>query len=68
MGNNTAGGAGTSIFTLLGVLFIGLKLANVIDWPWWVVLSPIWGSILLVIVALIVYVVLERYLRRRRRE
>ena len=29
-------------FGLLGVLFLELKLAGVIDWPWWVVLSPLW--------------------------
>jgi len=36
---------------LLTVLFIGLKLADVIDWSWWWVLSPLWiraGIILLV--------------------
>lgn len=32
-------------FGLLGILLIGLKLAGVIDWPWWVVLSPVWVPI-----------------------
>ena len=27
---------------LLGVLFIGLKLGDVIDWSWWWVTSPFW--------------------------
>jgi len=27
---------------LLIVLFIGLKLAKIIDWSWWLVLSPFW--------------------------
>jgi hypothetical protein len=27
---------------LLTALFIGLKLGNIIDWPWVWVLSPIW--------------------------
>ena len=35
----------SSIFTpLLTVLFIGLKLAGIIAWSWWWVLSPIWIS------------------------
>ena len=34
--------SGLSISSLLGVLFIGLKLGNVIDWSWWWVLSPFW--------------------------
>lgn len=42
-------------FGLLAILFIGLKLTSVIDWPWWCVLSPLWGPpaafVLLVLVA-----------------
>lgn len=29
-----------SIFTLLTVLFVALKLTHVITWSWWLVLSP----------------------------
>lgn len=36
----------------LTVLFIGLKLAGFIDWSWWWILSPIWISILFVLVIL----------------
>lgn len=32
---------------LLTVLFIGLKLCEVIAWSWWLVLLPLWGSALL---------------------
>jgi len=35
------------IIDLLVVLFIGLKLANVIDWSWWVVLAGWWVQIAL---------------------
>ena len=31
----------------LTVLFVGLKLTNVISWSWWWVLSPIWISALI---------------------
>jgi hypothetical protein len=34
---------------LLTILFIALKLTDVITWSWWWVLSPIWIPILLVI-------------------
>jgi|APSaa5957512535_1039671.scaffolds.fasta_scaffold813535_1 hypothetical protein len=34
---------------LLAVLFIGLKLAEIINWSWWWVLSPIWVVPVLVI-------------------
>ncbi|RLA01452.1 MAG: hypothetical protein DRQ42_03165 [Gammaproteobacteria bacterium] len=34
---------GVSIFGLLGVAFIVLKLTNVINWSWWWVTVPLWG-------------------------
>jgi len=29
-----------SVFDLLGILFLTLKLTHVIDWSWWLVLAP----------------------------
>lgn len=45
---------GNVFFPLLAVLFIGLKLTNVIVWTWWWVLAPVWGPMLffLLLVAL----------------
>ena len=49
------------LFTiLLAVAFITLKVANVIDWSWIWVLSPIWISILLGILLLPIKIKLER--------
>lgn len=60
MSNNNSSG-GTSIFVdVLAVAFIVLKLCGVIDWPWWLVLSPIWISILVVIFIFIVLVLAGR--------
>ena len=39
---------------LLTILFVGLKLTNVIAWPWLWVLSPIWIPLLLLIMILII--------------
>lgn len=39
---------------LLTIVFIVLKLTEVIDWSWWWVLSPILISIALGIIALII--------------
>ena len=33
--------SGIGFTGLLQIAFIVLKLCNVIDWPWWLVLSPI---------------------------
>jgi len=30
---------------LLAILFIGLKLAEVIAWSWWLVLLPLYGGL-----------------------
>ena len=35
-------GGGVATSSLLGVLFVGLKLTDVIDWSWVWVLSPFW--------------------------
>lgn len=32
-----------STLSLLGVLFVGLKLTDYIDWSWWWVTLPFWG-------------------------
>ena len=33
--------------SVVAAVFITMKLANVIDWPWLIVLSPFWGAFLL---------------------
>ena len=46
------------IFTsLLTIAFIVLKLLGVIDWSWWWVLSPIWISTLIGLLATIVILI-----------
>jgi len=40
---------------MLGLLFIGLKLGNVIAWSWWLVLLPLYGGILALIWIFIAY-------------
>ena len=38
-----------SYLEILTVVFITLKLCGVIDWSWWWVTSPMWGSVLFII-------------------
>jgi hypothetical protein len=40
---------GTSLFSMLAILFIALKLLGIINWSWWYVTIPIWGPTLVVI-------------------
>lgn len=39
---------GPGFLSLLGLLFIGLKLSGIINWSWWLVLLPIYGPVVLV--------------------
>jgi len=59
MNNNkaTATASGIGFFGLLGVAFIVLKLCGVITWPWIWVLAPIWGSFVLGLIIVILFVV-----------
>ena len=45
MSENTS--SGISFTGALLLIFITLKLTNVIDWSWWWVFSPIWIPLLL---------------------
>lgn len=36
-------------FGILGLIFITLKLCNIITWSWWWVLAPLWGPVALVL-------------------
>ena len=49
---------GIGFFGLLTVVFITLKLMEVITWSWWMVLSPIWipaTIAILILVGIFVY-------------
>jgi hypothetical protein len=40
--SSSSASGGITFTTLLGLLFIGLKLGKVIDWSWLWVLAPFW--------------------------
>lgn len=51
--------------TLLFVVFLVLKLCKVIDWSWWWVTAPLWGSVALFVVTLIICVVVAVFVERK---
>ncbi len=55
----SSGSRGIGFTGMLTLLFIGLKLGGVIDWSWWWVLSPIWASVGLFFVAIVVMFLLD---------
>jgi hypothetical protein len=70
MSNSSSGGSsGIGFFGALGIMFIGLKLAGFIDWPWWLVLSPLWGGValwLVIVIAIAVGVACEDFNNNQR--
>ena len=47
MSNKSTKSGGISFLGLLAIVFITLKLCNVITWSWWWVTAPLWGGLAL---------------------
>lgn len=58
MTSNNSQSSGVGFLGLLCIVFIVLKLTNVIDWSWWWVLSPMWIPFGIAIVVLIGWFIL----------
>jgi hypothetical protein len=54
MSDSSSSSSGVGFFGLLAVLFIGLKLTNVITWSWWLVMLPLYGPVVLGLVVVII--------------
>lgn len=52
--NNKQTSGGIGFTSLLTIVFIVLKLCGVITWSWWWVLSPLWISVILGFVLIII--------------
>lgn len=63
-GSNSNGGIGLS--GILLVVFIVLKLTGNIGWSWWWVLSPLWISAAVAVVAIVVVAAYQRVEDNRR--
>jgi hypothetical protein len=50
-----------AFFSLLLLLFIGLKLGGIIDWSWWWVMAPFWIPCCVAAIAGIAYLVARRF-------
>ena len=51
------GGAGMT--SLLQIAFIVLKLCRAIDWSWWWVLAPTWGTVVLIVLFAFIGIMLD---------
>lgn len=58
MDNSSVRYVGPGFLTLLGVVFITLKLLGTITWSWWLVLLPLYGPwIVIVAIALSLWII-----------
>ena len=62
--SSSSSSSGIGLPGLLTVLFVGLKLTNVIAWSWLWVLSPIWIPLLLMIIILIIGGIVAAWLEK----
>ena len=51
--SESSSSSGIGMFGMLTVLFIGLKLADIITWSWWWVLSPWWISGIIILISML---------------
>lgn len=56
MNDKQAAASGIGLFDLLFVVFLVLKLTNVIAWSWWWITAPLWVPLALVILILLVII------------
>lgn len=49
---------GLNFLEALTLVFITLRLCNVIDWSWWWVLSPLWIPLAVIILLVIIGMVI----------
>lgn len=51
---------GTNILTTLQLIFLTLKFAGLVDWSWWFVFTPVFISLGLLLVGLVILLIISR--------
>lgn len=57
--NNKQASSGIGFTGLLTIVFIVLKLCDIIAWSWWWVLSPLWLSTILWVIVVVIVLLVE---------
>jgi hypothetical protein len=55
--NSGVAGSGITLSGLVFIVFLVLKLCNVIDWSWWWVTAPLWIPVAIGVVILLIIVI-----------
>lgn len=61
MSSKSSSSGGTSILTVLQIIFIVLKLLKVITWSWWTVFIPTWIGLGIFALCFIVIFILKLF-------
>ena len=59
MNSNNNSSSSINFLSVLQAVLMGLKMANLLDWPWKLVLFPTWIELVIIVIALIIYLVTE---------
>lgn len=63
--SSSSSSSGIGFTGLLTIVFIVLKLTNVIDWSWWLVLSPLWIAFGILAVIAVVLGIIYLWARKK---
>ncbi len=64
--SNNSSSIGIGLTGATFILFLGLKLANIIEWSWWWVFAPLWIPVTLVIVVsflLLIFAIVRDFIK-----
>ena len=64
MSNSKSSGGGINFCGLLAIVFIVLKLCNVIAWSWWLVTAPLWVPFVVAAVLILILLVAGSIVKR----
>lgn len=64
MNSNAVYTGGPSVLTIVGIVFVVLKLVGTINWSWWWVLLPFYGPIVFVLLLFGLGVICEMLFHR----
>lgn len=59
--NSSSSSSGVSVFGLLGVSLVVLKLCKIITWSWWWVTLPFWGGFVILLVGLLIVLIYAKF-------
>ena len=63
--NTNSYSSGIGFWGLLQIVFIVLKILGIINWSWWLVLIPVWISVLLFLIVFIIMFIASGLLERK---